>query len=443
MYDCCSTMPGLALRVRGPAAGGTELRWALAAGLAAFSLVVSSSLVYGVYLLVRTPRTALSVAARPAPLPADAEALFERAKSHLAKGEVEQALVAYRRILFTGPSLEARLGLAECERLAGRDDLAASEYERVLDLDGRNATALAQLAEIRSRTRDGWPAANGFYRRYLEVRPEDAAVQLRLARLLLWQGRPPAAAELYAREAVQGLMTPADHRDQALALLAAGRREEAEPLLEKLLAASPGDREVALAVAGLRASRGRWDAALPHYRDALRSRPEDPHLNLAYGQGLLAGGDYARALNPLATAARALPSNGDAALAYARATRGAGDIGRAERLFETAVSLNPGDPGVAREYGDLLMERRNHRRAETQYRNAQALGLRDDRLLIALAGALAANGKPNEAVPLLEDVYSRQRSDRLAYDLARLYKRLGRNERALELLAELERSQGR
>jgi predicted Zn-dependent protease len=96
---------------------------------------------------------------------------------------------------------------------------------------------------------------------------------------------------------------------------------------------------------------------------------------------------------------------------------------------------------VAREYADLLMERRRYRKAETYYRKAHELGLRDDRLLLGLGGALAASGKTKEAVPLLEDVYGRQPSERLAYELARLYKKLGRNDRALELLAEIERSQ--
>lgn len=401
--------------------------------------VVSSSFAYGVYLLVQAPRQERE-ASRPDPLPADVEALLVRAKSHIEKQEVEQALVAYRRALFTGPFLEAQLGLAEGERLAGREELAAAEYERVLRLDPRNAVALRQLGRIRSQRRETWAQAEQHLRRYLAARPEDAEGQLALGRLLAWQGKAVAAVEIYARESVAPLLTPRDRRDYAFALVKAGRNDKAEPLLEELLAAAPGDRDLTLTLAGLRARSGDWDAALPRYRAVLQDRPDDAQVNLAYGQGLLARKDYASALVPLGKAARALPSNAEAALAYARAARGAGNPDLAEKQLERASALDE-SATVAREYADLLMERRRYRKAETYYRKAHELGLRDDRLLLGLGGALAANGKAKEAVPLLEDVYVHQPSERLAYELARLYKKLGRNDRALELLAEIERSQ--
>jgi tetratricopeptide (TPR) repeat protein len=404
--------------------------------------VVSSSFAYGVYLLVKVPRQAQPASARPDPLPADVAALLERGKQHLEEREVEQALVAYRRVLFTGPILEAQLGLAEGERLAGREEVAASEYERVLRLDPGETTALRQLARIRSHRRETWPEAEAHLRAYLGQRGDDAEAQLSLARLLAWQGKAEPALELYERPAVEASLTPGDRRDYAFALVEAGRSGEAEPLLRQLLAAAPGDRDVALTLAGLRAKSGDWDAALPHYRRMLEARPDDARVNLAYGQGLLARNDPRASLVPLEKAARALPTNGEAALAYARAARGAGRLDLAEKEFERAAALD-GGAEVARECADLLMQRRRYRRAEPHYGRAYALGLRDERLLLGFGGALAANGKAREAVPLLEQVYARSPSERLAYELARLHRTLGSHERALELLADIERMQGR
>ena len=418
---------------------GVSWRGLFTTGLAAFSAVVSSSFAYGLYLLVHVPQAAPPRALRSQLRPSDVEALLGRARAHLEKREVEQALLAYHRSLFAQPSLEAQIGLAEGEEMAGREEVAGDEFERALRLDPLNATALLRLARLQSGKRPTWPDAEKHYRAYLTVRPEDAEGQLGLARLLAWQGRAAEALDLYGREAVQARLSPSDRRDYALALVMAGRRGEAEPLLESLVKSAPEDRDVALALAGIHAARGEWDVALRLYRALLDREPDDGTVNLAYGQGLLGRGEHARALEPLGRAARARPSDPDAALAYARAARGAGQMGLADTQFERAVALDFKNPSLAREYADLLMERRNYRKAEGLYRRARASGLHDDRLLIALGGALAANDKPQEAVTLLEEVYGRQPSDRLAFELARLYRKLGRNDRALELLARIGR----
>jgi len=95
---------------------------------------------------------------------------------------------------------------------------------------------------------------------------------------------------------------------------------------------------------------------------------------------------------------------------------------------------------IIREYADLLLEKRDYRNSERQYKAAYAKGLRDDALLLGLAGALHGNGKLKESLPYLEDVYRRQPTDRIALELARLHKKLGHNARALELLESIEGS---
>lgn len=436
----CARIAELADRIGGLTGNGPRLNWrrVFTASFAVFGVVVSSSFAYGVYLLAQVPRTPPR-APRAEPQPADVAALLGRGKAHLEKKEVEQALVAFRRVLFARPSLEAQLGLAEGERMAGREELAAAEYDRVLRLEAREPTALRELARIRSGRRETWPQAEAHYRLYLAIRPDDARAQLGLARLLAWQERPGEAIEIYPRPAVEPLLTPGDRRDFALALVTAGRHEEAEGRLETLLAATPGDHDVALALAGLRASRGDWETALPLYRAVLDSRPDDPAVNRAYGLGLLARREYAAALGPLGRAVRSRPEDAPATLAYARAARAARRSDLADAQFDRAVALDPDNAPAAREYADLLAERRNYRKAEGLYRRAHAAGVRDDGLLLGFAGVLTANEKPGEAVPLLEQVYARRPTDRLAFDLARLHRKLGNHARALELLADIER----
>lgn len=404
-----------------------------------FGGTVSASFGYGLLLLARAPLRSPGDA-RPASLPPDVLALLERSAEQLRKREVEQALLGYRRVLTLGPSLPAQLGLAEGEWLAGRDAEAVREYQRVLRLDPVNQTALLRLARMHTGRRESWGLAESYYLQYLGLAPGDAQARLELARLLSWRGRVEAAADAYGRPEVQELLGPEDRRNYALALVRIGRGEEVEAVLAGISRSDPTDVDATLSLAGLHASRREWDRALPLYRAALARRPDDPRANLTYGQGLLAQGDHRRALAPLSKAAGLLPADPEAGLAHARALRGVGDLKRADKEFERVLALLDGQPAVEREYGDLLVTRKSYTKAADYYRRALSHGLKDERLLAGLAGALNAGGKPREALPYLEEAYALGRSGRLGLELAQLYRRLGRADRALELLAEIERA---
>lgn len=92
---------------------------------------------------------------------------------------------------------------------------------------------------------------------------------------------------------------------------------------------------------------------------------------------------------------------------------------------------------IVREYGDLLLERGDSRAAEAEYRHASDLGLRDVRLLVSYSGALRTNGKPRAALPHLEEAYRREPTDRLALELAKLLRELGRYDDAKKMLATI------
>jgi tetratricopeptide (TPR) repeat protein len=425
-----------------PAIDTTRRR--IAAALVVFSTVVAASFLYGLSLLWSGPaRVREGASGRAAPLPPDVAALLERSAEHLAKGAVEQAILGYRRVLTLGPSREALLGLAEGEWRAGRLEDAVREYERVLALDPRQTTALARVARVYAGRRVTWGQAELRYREYLALVPSDAETWLRLGRLLSWRGNAAGAAEVYARGDVQPLLTAEDRRSQALALVQVGRGRDAEPALGAIARASPEDVDVALTLGGLHAARSEWEAALPLYRAAVLRRPDDPRANLSYGQGLLATGDARGALGPLEKAARGLPESREAGIAYARALRGALDLAAADREFDRVLRLVDAEAEVEREYADLLMERKRHSRAAAYYERALGHGLRDERLLVGLAMALSAAGKPSEALPHLEGAYALGRGQRVGLELARLYRRLGRNERALQILAEIETAPAR
>lgn len=363
------------------------------------------------------------------------------AEANLRNNRVEQALVDYREALSLNPkSLPAQLGLAQGEFLAGREDVAAREYERVLKLDPNNQTALLTLARIASHETASWPQSEASYRQYLKLNPADAQAALGLARVLVWRHKTGEAAEVFGRSDVAPLLTPADQRDYAFALVKLNRGAQAEPMLRKLLAARPDDTELKLQLAGIYAARKDWDKALPIYRELLAKKPNDPHLNLIYGLGLLSGKNYRAAVGPLGKARYAMPSSPEAGIAYARAIKGTSDLKKAVKEYERVQPLFPNNASIVREYADVLMEKRDYKHSAEQYARAYKMGLRDDRLLAGYAGALTARGKYKDAVPLMEELHRRKPTQRNTFELAKLMAKTGHNDRARELLRQVENS---
>jgi tetratricopeptide (TPR) repeat protein len=415
-----------------------NVRHLLAASLVAFLGIEFASFGYGLVLLARGPaRPREGAVDRPAALPPDLVALLRRSADDMKQGQVEQAILGYRRALTLGPSLDVLLGLAEAEAKAGRVEASIAEYERVVRLDARNKAALLQLGRAYAARSQTWEQSEARYREYLALAPGDPQAWLGLARVLTWRGRPEAA-EIYARADVQPFLSDEDRRSQGLALVQRGQSQEAEAILSDIARSDPQDVDVLLSLGGLHASRRDWARALPLYRAALDRRPDDPRANLAYGQGLLAGGDSKAALEPLEKAARTLPASAEAGLAYARALRAAGHPEKADAAFERIMPALANEPEAHREYADLLMERRRYGKAVGYYRRALDHGLKDARLLVALGGALSLDGKPKDALPFLEEAYVIEPNDRCGLELARLYRRLGRNDRALAVLAQIQ-----
>ena len=365
--------------------------------------------------------------------------LLATADEYLDNHKVEQALLKYREVLSRDPrSLRAQLGLASGEFMAGREDLAAREYERVLKLDSRNRTAVLQLACIYSHRPQMWPRSEAKYSEYLQISPNDGDARLALARILAWQGKAAQAANLYAMADVQRLMTSQDQKDYAFALVKLGRYTEAEPLLKQLRENRPDDSELSLQLAAIYASRKDWDSSLAIYRSLLARKLNDPQLNLTYGLGLMAARNYEAALVPLEKARKAMPSSGEAGLAYARALKQSGDLKSAVREYGTVIPWFDRNTSVLREYADALLEKRDYRKSVEYYQAAYRLGLRDDRLLLGLAGALSGQGKDRAALPYLQELYRRAPTDRVAFELAKLMHRLGRDDQARRLLRQVE-----
>jgi Tfp pilus assembly protein PilF len=111
---------------------------------------------------------------RPA-IPRDVTAGYDA----LRRGDLAQARQRYEAALAAdAASLDARLGMATVEARSGNRSLAVARYRSVLDLDPRNATALAGLAALA----DGLPpeAVEAQLREDVARFPESAALRFAL-----------------------------------------------------------------------------------------------------------------------------------------------------------------------------------------------------------------------------------------------------------------------
>jgi tetratricopeptide (TPR) repeat protein len=342
-------------------------------------------------------------------------------KKNWLAGKSSRALVNFREALSLNPhSVGAQLGLAEGEYAAGREEVAAREFGRALQLDNENRFALLALARIHSHHAHTWPQTVLDYRNYLKQNPGDPQVRLELARVLAWQGKTAEAAMLFERSDVAPLMTDADRRDYAFALIKTRHDARAVAVLRTLLAKRPADSELSLQLVDIYANHRNWNATLPIYRDLLAQRPGDPSLNLRYGLSLVAAGHYQAALEPLDKARTAMLTNGEAGLAYARAIKGTGDLKRALKEYEKVLPQFERDTSVVREYADVLLEEKDYHKSARYYGVAYRQGLQDDRLLAGYAGSLSSAGKYKEALPYLQRLYRRNPTPRVTLELARV-----------------------
>jgi len=406
--------------------------------LMVFAFVLAGCFGFAGYLL-RVQRTGLQTPVSSISENESVDQLVQRAQRDLQKKHIEQALISYRKALALAPdSVPAQLGVAQGELSAGREAVAAQEYERALRLARQNPTALLEAARIYSHGQKTWPKAESKYKQYLELKPEDAEAQLQFARVLAWQRKSKEAVAVFSAAPVTARMTSQDKKDFAFSLVRIGRDRDAEGLLRQLTKERRSDFEIQEQLAAIYASRKDWDTAFPLYESLLGHEPNNPQWNLTYGVGLLAARRYDAAIAPLEKARTSVPSNGEAGLALARAWKGTGNLKKSAQEFSRVIPKYRTDAGVLREYADLLLEKRDYRGAEKSYKDAMAQGLRDTRLLTGLAGALSGSGKYRESLPLLRAAYAQQPTDRLALELARTLRKLGYRKEALQLLATID-----
>ncbi len=122
---------------------------------------------------------------------------------------------------------------------------AQESYRRLLEIDPADADALLGLARASAWAGDT-DLAVAMYRSYLRVRGTSREVWIELARAEAWRGNFAASWDVLAAYRERFGESPEYSQERAAVLARGGRPRAATPLIERLLAASPGDYELNL-----------------------------------------------------------------------------------------------------------------------------------------------------------------------------------------------------
>jgi tetratricopeptide (TPR) repeat protein len=190
-----------------------------------------------------------------------------------AKGQVEEALVHYRKAVELQPlSSEAHNNLASALRLTGRMDEALGHYRRALELQPDLAMAHHNLGEVllqKGQTEEGV----AHLEKALALNPSDAAARNSLGLALAKQGQlEPAVKQFEAALQIRPDFAEA-HHNLGSAFRQQGQLEKALAHYQKAAELRPGMAQIRYNLANVLARMGRAREACLSYEQALAIQP--------------------------------------------------------------------------------------------------------------------------------------------------------------------------
>jgi tetratricopeptide (TPR) repeat protein len=300
--------------------------------------------------------------------------------------------------------------------------LAKEEFQRALEIDGRNASALYHLGLVSSLLGRAAEAID-YYQKALGVRPwyPEALNNLGLLHLRNQQ------AELAARCFAEALRLKPDsasiHNNMATALIELGKTADARAHLEQAYRLDPLLPEPQKRMGLLEAKEGNLAVAALWFRGSLALDARDPDTLYNLGMALAMEGDRPAAISNLQAALAVKPDFTDArhkvGLFLAVEDRG----GEAMSEFEEALRLKPDAPDLLNDFAWFLATtaddalRNGARAVQLAERACRISGRRNAGHLDTLAAAYAEAGRYREAAETAReaaDVARRDQDDELA-----------------------------
>jgi predicted O-linked N-acetylglucosamine transferase (SPINDLY family) len=228
----------------------------------------------------------------------------------------------------------------------------------------------------------------------------------------------------------------ADLVRQAEASLAAGRLDEAEQALARIVAEAPRDHRAQHALAVIAVRQGRFEVAVERARAALAHARREPAYLLTLGIACAGAGKTETAADAFRRAVRERPAYPDAWFNLGLALRRMARHDEAAHALRRAAALDPANPTALNELGLTLEATGRRDEAIEAFRAAIAISPRDTDAHNNLGMALRLAGHPEEGAAALRTARTLAPGDaRVANNLGLALQALGRLDEARECLA--------
>lgn len=264
-----------------------------------------------------------------------------------------------------------------------------------------NAHALLGLALLQQRELEEGVAC---LQRALRLDRGIRDLQAVLAPALMELGRHDEAAETY-RAALRHQDSPDLHQDLSVALLGAGRKEEAEASARRAVELSPDTPAFLLTLASALHAQGKAEETVAALGQALALDPEQPNVHMDLGEQLLrlkrfdeATGHYEAVLAARPDSIKALKGLG---ICHDNLKRHK----EAVACFEGALAQTPEDVHTLINLSNALRSSNDLGASLTVLRRAEALAPDDQAVLRGLLHTSFSIGEWEEALRLARSVY--------------------------------------
>lgn len=261
---------------------------------------------------------------------------------YAALQRVGDAERAYRRALSDQPAFRAaRLGLARLLHGAGRSEEARAEATALTDSNAGDAEAWNVLGTA-NRALGRVADAEDAFRKALTIAPDYAIARHNLGSLLASISRNEEALAELDRVVASGVTGPEVDHNRASAMMALGRFDEAESLLENAIRNTPLAVSLQMLLARIRYMRGDERFA-ERLKQTIRDNPDVAELRIACSQTLRGAGRLDEAASVLGGASGRAKADPRMLAELSALSQDRGDYTIALDLAERAVAKNPGE----------------------------------------------------------------------------------------------------
>ena len=289
---------------------------------------------------------------------------------------------------------------AEELRAVGNFSASAYEFMKSGENESIAGDANVQIADL-MKLLGNEPRSADYYKKALDLKPNDGLLRMKYARTLDKLGR-------YDEAVVQYNYALANSKDDMEVLYALER------IYLKKLAQTPSDAELNANIGAIKQAQGNFDSALSYYNKAEQLNPNNVNTRLNVGTLYQQKKDYQKALKAYDSVLTLYPDNVMANLYKAQALSEMGDKKTSAGLYKKVLSLDPSNAAAKAEIVSVLQDTMSPKEF-ISYLNQNSNDKTMQNILYDYAYKLHKENKTEDAITAYKAVISSNPSNADAY----------------------------